>query len=262
MRAVDGFTVAKAAGAGLALAAVNPKNALLAIAAAAEIVEGGLATGEQVAVLLVFVFVASAGVIAPVALTPVLGERARAPLERLRAAGWPATTRRSWPCSSCSSARSSSATRSRGSRRDDVRTRTRRCRRAGLHHPEIGDPIVGNGSEEGVEVVELPPRESRRAPRQLGADDPVVLGDHPRELGRREPARPDPLEILVGRPTGDGAALSDEDGHLVFDELREKLSQGRDADALEVLRRLPRRQLGRVAGEHHCALLSLSLIHI
>jgi len=86
VRAVDGFTVAKAAGAGLALAAVNPKNALLAIAAAAEIVEGGLATGEQVAVLLTFVLVASAGVIAPVALTLVLGERARAPLERLR--GW------------------------------------------------------------------------------------------------------------------------------------------------------------------------------
>ena len=58
---------------------------------------------------------------------------------------------------------------------------------------------------------------------RLRADDPVVLGDHQRKLGRREPRRPDPLEVLVGRPTGDGAALSDEDGNLVVDEFREEL---------------------------------------
>ena len=48
----------------------------------------------------------------------------------------------------------------------------------------------------------------------LDAHDAVVLGDHPGELGRGEPARvPAHSKVCVGRPTGDGAALSDVDGN-------------------------------------------------
>ena len=71
-----------------------------------------------------------------------------------------------------------------------------------------------------------------------GADDAVVLGDHPGELWWRGPTRPEPLEIFVGRPTGDRAGFSDVDGNLIVDELREQRPHGRDADALESLGRL------------------------
>jgi threonine/homoserine/homoserine lactone efflux protein len=86
MRAIDGFTTAKAGGAGFALAAVNPKNLLLAVAAAAEIAEFGLPAGEEAAVLVVFVLIASAGVLTPLVLTLALGGRSRALLDGLR--GW------------------------------------------------------------------------------------------------------------------------------------------------------------------------------
>ena len=86
MRAVGDFTPAKAAGAGFALSGLNPKNVLLSVAAAAEIAEVGLPAGQQAAVLAVFVVVASAGVLTPLALTLALGDRAREFLDALR--GW------------------------------------------------------------------------------------------------------------------------------------------------------------------------------
>jgi len=51
MRTIDEFTIAKAGGAGFALSALNPKNLLLTVAAAAEIAEVGLSGGRQVALL-------------------------------------------------------------------------------------------------------------------------------------------------------------------------------------------------------------------
>jgi threonine/homoserine/homoserine lactone efflux protein len=86
MHAIDRFTVAKAGVAGFALAGVNPKNVLLTVAAATEIADAGLPASHQAAVLLVFVLVASLGVLSPLVLSLALGERARKPLERLR--GW------------------------------------------------------------------------------------------------------------------------------------------------------------------------------
>lgn len=59
------------------------------------------------------------------------------------------------------------------------------------------------------------------ADRWLGADDSVVLDDHLGELRWRQPACLDPLEVLVGRPTGDGATFSDVDGNPIVDELLE-----------------------------------------
>jgi threonine/homoserine/homoserine lactone efflux protein len=84
MRTLGEFTTARAAGAGFALAAINPKNVLLAGAAAVEIAEVGLPAGEQVAVLAGFVLLASVGVLAPLLLSVVLGDRSTAVLEGLR----------------------------------------------------------------------------------------------------------------------------------------------------------------------------------
>jgi threonine/homoserine/homoserine lactone efflux protein len=86
IRTVDGFTLAKAGGAGFVLSALNPKNVLLTVAAAAEIAEVGLPASQEIGVLLVFVLVASAGVLTPLVLSVALGERSRERLDGLR--GW------------------------------------------------------------------------------------------------------------------------------------------------------------------------------
>jgi threonine/homoserine/homoserine lactone efflux protein len=86
MRTIDDFTIVKSAGAGFALTALNPKNVMLTAAAAAEIAEAGLPTGKEVAVLVVFVALASAGVITPLIVSLALGERSRELLDGLR--GW------------------------------------------------------------------------------------------------------------------------------------------------------------------------------
>jgi len=86
MRTIDEFGAAKAGGAGFALSALNPKNVLLTVAAAAEIADVGLPAGEEVVVLVVFVLLASAGVLAPLVLSLALGDRSRGLLDGLR--GW------------------------------------------------------------------------------------------------------------------------------------------------------------------------------
>ena len=86
MTTIDQFTPAKAAGAGFALSALNPKNVLLTVAAAVEIAERGLPVGEQAAVLVSFVLLASVGVVTPLLLTLALGDRSHGLLEGLR--GW------------------------------------------------------------------------------------------------------------------------------------------------------------------------------
>lgn len=86
MQKVDEFSVAKAAGAGFALSALNPKNVLLTAAAAAEIAEVGLPAGQQAVALIVFALLASVGVLTPLCLTLALGQRARGLLDGLR--GW------------------------------------------------------------------------------------------------------------------------------------------------------------------------------
>ena len=85
MRTMDAITPVKAAGAAIALSALNPKNVLLTVAAAAEIAEVGLPAGEQVAVLLAFVLLASVGVLSPLALSLALGDRSRPLLDGVTA---------------------------------------------------------------------------------------------------------------------------------------------------------------------------------
>ena len=86
MRKVDEFGAGKAALTGFTLSGLNPKNVLLVAAAALEIAEFGLPGDQQLLALLVFVVIASAGVLTPLVLSVVLGARSGELLERIR--GW------------------------------------------------------------------------------------------------------------------------------------------------------------------------------
>lgn len=84
MAAIDAFSATKAAGTGIALSAVNPKNLLLAAAAAVEIAELGLSGRQEGGALLVFAAIASVGVAAPLVLSLALGARSAEVLDGLR----------------------------------------------------------------------------------------------------------------------------------------------------------------------------------
>jgi threonine/homoserine/homoserine lactone efflux protein len=84
MSTIDTFTPLKAAGAGAVLAAVNPKNLLLSISAAATIAQTAIPGGQQAAAYLVFALIASIGVAAPIVISFAMGERARAILDELK----------------------------------------------------------------------------------------------------------------------------------------------------------------------------------
>jgi threonine/homoserine/homoserine lactone efflux protein len=86
MHALDTFTPVKAAGAGVALSAVNPKNLLLSVAGAAAIAQTGIDAGEQAIAWAVFVLVGTLGVAAPVVIAFAMGSRASELLDRLK--GW------------------------------------------------------------------------------------------------------------------------------------------------------------------------------
>jgi threonine/homoserine/homoserine lactone efflux protein len=75
MATVDDFTPGKAAGMGVLLSAVNPKNLLLTVAAAAAIAATGASTGSQAAALAVFVVIGTLGPAIPVVMSRVMGER-------------------------------------------------------------------------------------------------------------------------------------------------------------------------------------------
>ena len=76
MDAIDGFGIGKSLGMGFALSALNPKNLLLVVAAAATISAAGLSTGQEVGALLVFVLIAASSVVVPVIGYLIVGERA------------------------------------------------------------------------------------------------------------------------------------------------------------------------------------------
>ena len=84
MRTIDTFTQSKAAAFGVLLSAVNPKNLLLAIGAAAAIAQTGAPTSSQATALAVFVLIGTLGVGAPVALYFALGTRSKHILDELK----------------------------------------------------------------------------------------------------------------------------------------------------------------------------------
>jgi threonine/homoserine/homoserine lactone efflux protein len=86
MKTIDSFAPGRALALAFALAAINPKNLLLTVGAAAAIAQAGLDTGEQAVSLGIFALIATLGVGAPVVLYFVLGERSAPVLADLR--GW------------------------------------------------------------------------------------------------------------------------------------------------------------------------------
>jgi threonine/homoserine/homoserine lactone efflux protein len=84
MGALDAFTPVKAAGAGVVLSALNPKNLLLTVAGAAAIAQTGISTGSQIGAFIVFVAIASLGVAAPVVIYFALGDRSGPMLAKLK----------------------------------------------------------------------------------------------------------------------------------------------------------------------------------
>jgi threonine/homoserine/homoserine lactone efflux protein len=75
MGALERFSPPKAAAAGVALSALNPKNLLLIVAGAASIAQTGIEAGEQAIALIVFVLIATIGVGTPVVICFALGDR-------------------------------------------------------------------------------------------------------------------------------------------------------------------------------------------
>ncbi|MEU1162039.1 GAP family protein [Streptomyces sp. NPDC005921] len=84
MAAIDHFTPGKILGLGLLLSAGNLKNAPLTIAAAASISSAGIPVPQQIGTLAVFVVIASLGVLAPLAVYLVMGDRAQGILANWR----------------------------------------------------------------------------------------------------------------------------------------------------------------------------------
>lgn len=84
MRRFDTVSPAGAAAIGAGLATLNPKNTLLVISGALAIAAATPAPLSQAGALFLHALVASAGVIAPLAAVALLGDRALAPLARLR----------------------------------------------------------------------------------------------------------------------------------------------------------------------------------
>jgi threonine/homoserine/homoserine lactone efflux protein len=84
MRAIDRFTPGRSVAIAVALSALNPKNLLLTVGAAAAIAQTGVSTGDQAIALAVFVLVGTLGPGAPVAIYFALGDRATRILDELK----------------------------------------------------------------------------------------------------------------------------------------------------------------------------------
>jgi threonine/homoserine/homoserine lactone efflux protein len=76
MQALDQFTAGKSFGIGFLLAAVNPKNLILTLAAAATIASAGLSTAEEFGSLGVFVLIGTLGLLIPLGVYLFMGKRA------------------------------------------------------------------------------------------------------------------------------------------------------------------------------------------
>jgi hypothetical protein len=84
MASIDDFTAAKSFGLAFLLAAINPKNLGLTVAAAAAISARGLSGGQEVAVLVVFALIASLTVAVPVVWFLVSGSSAEKQLNVMK----------------------------------------------------------------------------------------------------------------------------------------------------------------------------------
>jgi len=86
MSAIDSMTTGRGLLLGFVLAAVNPKNLLLAASAGIVIGSAGLSVGPEILAIAVFTVIAVISVAAPVIAYLVAADRMRGPLDALR--GW------------------------------------------------------------------------------------------------------------------------------------------------------------------------------
>jgi threonine/homoserine/homoserine lactone efflux protein len=75
MKTIDKFTPTRSVAMGVALSAINPKNLLLVVGAAAAIAQTGASALSQGVALAVFIVIATLGVGAPVVIYFVMGDR-------------------------------------------------------------------------------------------------------------------------------------------------------------------------------------------
>ena len=85
MAAIDSFSPVKALGLGFLLAAVNPKNLLLGIAAGVAIGGAGISVGQEAVAIAVFTVIAASTVAVPVVAYLFAADKMRGPLDRLKA---------------------------------------------------------------------------------------------------------------------------------------------------------------------------------
>ncbi|MQA92405.1 MAG: GAP family protein [Gemmatimonas sp.] len=83
MEAINDFSVGRAAGMGFILAAINPKNTTLTLAAAAAIATSGVSSGEAFVSLAVFVVIGTLGLAVPLGISLFGGDRAADKLDNL-----------------------------------------------------------------------------------------------------------------------------------------------------------------------------------
>ena len=82
---IEGLSPPKAAGLGVLLSAVNPKNLLLIAGAMMAVSQiPGLSTREQIGAVVVFVLIAISTVAAPVVIYVVIGPKAQRPLDSMK----------------------------------------------------------------------------------------------------------------------------------------------------------------------------------
>ena len=84
MQTIDRFTPQRALAMGVALSAINPKNLLLTVGAAAGIAKTGIGTGQQAIALAVFILIGTLGPGLPVAIYFLMGDRATRILDDLK----------------------------------------------------------------------------------------------------------------------------------------------------------------------------------
>jgi hypothetical protein len=77
----------------------------------------------------------------------------------------------------------------------------------------------------------------------------ITAGKQPGNIRRCDPAAAQLLKVLVGRPTGDGAPLSDEHWDFVIAQLRQQLTHRRKTSSFELVGVVTEQKLGRVTGE-------------
>lgn len=84
MRTIDRFDWRRSTGLAFGLAAINPKNLILIVAAAAAIAQTGIGAGQQVIAYAIFVIVASLALAIPVGIYFAMGPRGAHLLDDLR----------------------------------------------------------------------------------------------------------------------------------------------------------------------------------